>query len=174
MNDDGVSRVVVETTTGQDRRTWTFAPRALGLDLPPGPWDGEPDKIQWVDEATDLDCLMVRNPMAAWCGYVGVPRTHPLYGVGFEDVPVVDVHGGLTFSGGCAPGEPLDGICHIAAPGRESEPWWLGFDCGHWNDLQPGLVALLADAIPPFIYRNEVYVRAQCATLAAQLARAAA
>src|SRR5690606_3996986 len=41
-------------------------------------------KIQWVDEATGLDCLMVRNSGGAWCGYVGVSEGHPLYGVEYS------------------------------------------------------------------------------------------
>lgn len=51
----------------------------------PGPWHDEPDKIQWVDEETGLDCLIVRNHGGALCGYVGVPDGHPAYGVGYSD-----------------------------------------------------------------------------------------
>ena len=51
-----------------DRRQW-----------PPGPWDGEPDKVQWEDDSGYL-CMMVRNNFGAWCGYVGVPEDHPFYG----------------------------------------------------------------------------------------------
>lgn len=54
-------------------------------EFPAGPWQDEPDKAQWVDEATNLDCLMVRNPMGALCGYVGVPREHPWYGKGYSE-----------------------------------------------------------------------------------------
>lgn len=51
-----------------------------------GPWDIEPDKMQWRDEATGLPCLIVRNHGGAWCGYVGVADGHPLYRVGYSDV----------------------------------------------------------------------------------------
>lgn len=45
-----------------------------------GPWMNERDKIQWVDDATDLDCLMVRVPDTGhWCGYVGVAEGHPFF-----------------------------------------------------------------------------------------------
>lgn len=67
-----------------------------------GPWDREPDKIQWKDEVTSLPCLIVRNSSGALCGYVGVPNTHPLHGKDFDDVQDLKVHGGLTFSRGCA------------------------------------------------------------------------
>lgn len=82
-----------------------------------GPWIDEPDKIQWVDEATDFDCLAVRNTFGAWCGYVGVPDTHPFHGVGYSACPDgacenswecghspesrLSVHGGITFADAC-------------------------------------------------------------------------
>lgn len=80
-----------------------------------GPWDDEPDKVQWVDGATGLDCLIVRGPHGALCGYVGVPEAHPWHGVAYSGCtqkppcresycghsPDVDVHGGLTFADSC-------------------------------------------------------------------------
>jgi hypothetical protein len=66
-----------------------------------GAWQNEPDKIQWVDEATNLDCLMVRNPHGGfWCGYVGVPEGHPAFAKEYEHVDV-NAHGGLTYSDFC-------------------------------------------------------------------------
>jgi len=65
-----------------------------------GPWDDEPDKVQWIDKETDLDCLIVRNRGGALCGYVGVPPSHPWFEKGYDDVDV-SVHGGLTFSDTC-------------------------------------------------------------------------
>jgi hypothetical protein len=62
-----------------------------------GPWNNEPDKMQWQDAATGLACLAVRNDMGVWCGYVGIPEGHPWYGKGYEDLGDVDVHGGLTY-----------------------------------------------------------------------------
>lgn len=50
-----------------------------------GPWTDEPDKVSWVDEETGLDCMIVRNYGGALCGYVGVPETHPLFGVGYSE-----------------------------------------------------------------------------------------
>jgi hypothetical protein len=89
-----------------DKSTW-----------PVGPWNAEPDKVQWVDEATGLDCLIVRNNGGALCGYVGVPEGHPWHGVDYsgctqkppcgeswcEHTPgsAVEVHGGLTFADSC-------------------------------------------------------------------------
>lgn len=66
-----------------------------------GYWENEPDKVQWLDEASGLPCLIVRGPLGAWCGYVGVPEGHPKHGQEYDDVGA-DVHGGLTFARGCA------------------------------------------------------------------------
>lgn len=75
-------------------REWTtLDKRAWG----PGPWMDEPDKIQWMDAG--YPCLMVRNRGGAWCGYVGVPRGHPLYGSARMPSGEPDVHGGLTYAG---------------------------------------------------------------------------
>jgi hypothetical protein len=70
-------------------------------DYLPGPWNDEPDKVQWQDEATGLPCLIVRGPFGALCGYVGVSRGHPLHCVDNEGVASLKVHGGITFAGGC-------------------------------------------------------------------------
>src|SRR5690349_7808688 len=68
---------------------------------PAGEWDGEPDKKQWQDKATGLPCLANRQPRTGhWCGYVGVPKSHPLYGKEYDKADV-DVHWGLTFSDKC-------------------------------------------------------------------------
>lgn len=64
------------------KQTWTNPNRSFP---PGGAWDAEPDKQQWVDEATGLDCLAVRNPSGTWCGYVGVPTTHPVFGKYYSD-----------------------------------------------------------------------------------------
>lgn len=66
-----------------------------------GPWQNEPDKVQWLDKATGLPCLIVRQPMSGhFCGYVGVPKGHPAFG---KDDTDVSVHGGQNFSSKCQP-----------------------------------------------------------------------
>ena len=102
-----------------------------------GPWQAEPDKTVWVDEATGLDCMIVRNRAGALCGYVGVPEGHPFYGKGYDEVRA-DVHGGLTYANLCQPREdPAMGICHLSQGGRPDHVWWLGFDCNHAFDFAP-------------------------------------
>ena len=164
-------------------RTWTFADhRPPGI----GPWNDEPDKAQWIDEETGLDCLAVRNPHAGnWCGYVGVPPGHPWHGKDYGDVhdadPEIDVHGGLTFAGACQDGaEDGPGICHVPEPGRPAHVWWLGFDCAHWLDLSPTSHARIAEIAPELVgrprpgyeevYRTLDYVRQEAAGLARRAA----
>lgn len=139
----------------------------------PGPWQDEPDKIQWVDEATDLDCLMVRHPRSGhWCGYVGVTEGHPAFERFYEDVDV-SVHGGLTFARACDETAPEGtGVCHIPEPGRPDHVWWLGFDCAHFQDLSPAYAARYSGwpMVESEVYRDRAYVEAEIADLARQLA----
>jgi hypothetical protein len=140
-----------------------------------GPWSEEPDKIQWVDETTNLDCLIVRGPLGALCGYVGVPSNHDLYQVYYGDIPeYLDVHGGVNFSNSCQPHgtDPSQGICHIPEPGRSDHVWWLGFDCSHCQDYLPSTFRdpNLDKLRHEYTYRDVDYVKQQCTNLAIQLA----
>lgn len=147
-----------------------------------GEWDNEPDKIQWVDFISGLDCLIVRNRgVGALCGYVGVPDGHPWFGKSYSccTLPVpcqelycdhsidhdIDVHGGLTFSGFCDEGND-HGICHVPEPGRPARVSWFGFDCSHCFDLSPEYTE---NPMPEEVYRNVAYVRQQVQKLALQL-----
>jgi len=83
----------------------------------------------------------------------------------------VNVHGGLTYSNFCH--EP---ICHVA---REGEPvaYWLGFDCGHFGDLAPGMVAFHEKYLTgggkglfgDDVYRDVLYVATEVEDLVDQL-----
>lgn len=98
-----------------------------------GPWDTEPDYIQW--QHAGYACLIVRNRMGALCGYVGVDEAHPSFGKGYDDVDV-DVHGGLTYADKCT-----GHICHVPESGMPDSVWWLGFDTSHAFDLVPRMEA---------------------------------
>lgn len=162
-------------------KTYTFAERRIEK---PGPWENEPDKAQWIDGDTDLDCLMVRNPVGALCGYVGVQPGHPWHGKDYDAVePYPEVHGGLTFASFCQEGaEDGPGVCHVPAPGRPANVWWLGFDCAHIHDIAPKyddvgeLPTALSDGFmsqtfgEPFkTYKTFEYVQQECAGLAKQI-----
>jgi hypothetical protein len=136
--------------------------------LPPGVWDAEPRKVQWVDSATGLPCLILRNHLGALCGYAGVYPGHPWKGLDYDDYKVsVDVHGGLTFSDSCAHSkDEAFGICHVPEPGTSDDVWWFGFDCLHCFDHIPGTDREREGSV----YRDAQYVAAQVTQLAAQLA----
>lgn len=129
-----------------------------------GPWIDEPDKVQWQDEATGLPCLVVRNHMGAWCGYVGVSEGHPTFDKSYQEIdgasqydddgnytgdaePIahIDVHGGLTFGGFCVEDGKEHGICHIVEPGENDRVFWHGFDCAHAWDLVPSMEAMMRE-----------------------------
>jgi len=132
-----------------------------------GEWDDEPDKVQWTDEETGLVCLAKRNPhMGNWCGYVGVAPEHPMYGKDYNDVDA-DVHGGLTYADSCQEGPLEMTICHIPESGSPDHLWWLGFDCGHADDVSPN--PLMKYHSLRGTYKTLDYVREQCKELAKQL-----
>ena len=184
-------------------KSWTHDGRPelnrRGVPMVDGPWVNEPDKVQWVDPATDLDCLALRNHFGAWCGYVGLPPEHPWHGVDYgqctnedcteewcyEHSPegTVSVHGCLTFAAFCHESDKGEGygICHTPFPGREDRVWWLGFDTDHSGDLTPYDANQRAqegdrsywDYRRDDQYRTLDYVRAECARLAEQCAAVA-
>ena len=143
----------------------------------PGPWDGEPDRLEWRYQG--VPCLMVRNRLGGWCGYAAVSPGHPWHGKrysgtdnDYDSSPEkhVDVHGGLTYSDFCA-----DHICHVPQPGESDNVYWFGFDCGHFDDVLPGMDAYLRQ-LPSHVehepfgsYKDVAYVRAEVERLAAQL-----
>jgi hypothetical protein len=155
-------------------REWTFCDKS---DWGNGPWQSEPDKMQWQDQQTGYPCLIVRGPSGALCGYVGVSTEHPLYEKSLKDAGDIDVHGGLTFADRCAPEEKEHGVCHITEPGEPDNVWWFGFDCAHAFDLAPKHEAFAKSMgmrrspdRSPDIYRALPYVMAEVGYLAKQLA----
>src|SRR6188508_661099 len=131
---------------------------------PPGPWDDEPDEVEWqFDDPPGFVGIIRRNELGALCGYVGVPHDHPLFGFPFTGYGHLNVHGGVTFAAPFAIGH------HIG--------WLIGFDCAHCFDDMPGMLAVLppeyferrARLSKMSAYRDLAYVRAQVESLARQL-----
>lgn len=146
-------------------RTWTTVDKSKWQR---GEWDDEPDKAHWVDPATGLDCLIVRGPSGALCGYVGVPEEHPSFGADYDAVDV-DVHWGLTFANKCAPdADESKHICHPKEGAANEHVWWLGFDCAHSGDLCPAYSDLRIFHGDD-TYRHFNYVKRETEQLAAQL-----
>lgn len=135
------------------------------------PWDAEPDHM---DETSPegYPCLLRRGPLGSWCGYVGVPKDHPLFGKEYSDTlrappkfyeetvneknsPIDLITAAFTYQK--SKGELVDvgtlfnvhgGITwtNDHAGGAEPNPegmWWFGFDCSHAGDLTPGLIRAL-------------------------------
>jgi len=163
-------------------QTWSTVDKSEWED---GPWLTEPDKVYWTDEITGFPCLAVRGPSGAWCGYVGIDNTHPIYGKGYDDAynnedEWFDVHGGLTFADFTQKTKSIDTfICHtkeemakviIQAPDLI---WWFGFDCAHSGDLCPAYNKLRNGENPEWrkndIYRNLEYIKTEITKLAQQL-----
>ncbi len=139
-----------------------------------------------------LKCVVTMNRRAYRCGYVGVPKGHPLFGKDYDDYLDMDedervsiyehfqVHGGITYANGGVNSEyPV-----------KSDLWWFGFDCAHaWDardfDSAKKLFKDDVDAvqrieyiealdggyqIPGQMVRSLEYVQKECMRLAEQLA----
>lgn len=174
---------------------WAVRTERMGADWPKGdrekqskaewgagPWQDEPDLVEWRHEASGYALLMVRAAgTGSWCGYVGLPPGHPFHGQEYGDVDRsadLPAHGGLTYSGEC-----FGRICHVPKPGEVDDVWWLGFDCAHAGDLSPAMDALIATLPnggwrdeaghnPDDRYRSLDYVRGVTEALAAALLEA--
>lgn len=59
-------------------------------------------------------------------GYVAVPENHVTYGLDYNTLECISIHGGLTFSSNYQDWMPesVKGM------------WVFGFDCAHYNDTQ--------------------------------------
>lgn len=136
-------------------------------DWPRGEWDDEPDKAHWINGEVNLDCLIVRGPSGALCGYVGVPEGHPCFQKDYDSIDV-DCHGGLTFADLCREADdPGRHICHEKECAANDKVWWLGFDCAHAWDVAPKYDHSFGyDSM----YRSFSYVKDEVNNLAKQLA----
>ena len=127
---------------------------------PVGEWTEEPDDVDGFDPMTGYVYAMRRSQFGSWCGYVCLPRRHPWYGLAqYDEIDAgVQVHGGITFSRE-----------HLGRDEPQEGAWWVGFDCGHFLDIQPGLRYFSVVAIGGEAYRNLDYVRQEVLSLAGQL-----
>jgi thiol-disulfide isomerase/thioredoxin len=166
----------------------------LPNEFPDGEWKNEYDKKQWLDKRTGLPCLVVRSPVGALCGYVGVTKSHPFFEKNYDDVPNLPVHWGLTFSDKCCgipdnleevsdylrPKVEEHGpyafmVCHKVEDGEDENVWWFGFDCAHCDDVMPSMVAMMQKSGREFgitrygTYKNVRFVESSVQTLALSL-----
>jgi hypothetical protein len=124
------------------------------------PWENEPDQVEWLDKATGYQCLIARNRLGAYCGYVFVPSSHPAYGVDSGTLNL-DAHGGITLEESA---EDYYGSIVTSFDARGM--WMFGFDCAHCFDIIPAQAAwgTVGDK-----YRDLAYVTAEVEGLAKQL-----
>lgn len=107
------------------------ASRVLGWSLSrvywkPGLWLTEPDLLEWRSPLVPYPLLVIRGGAGALCGYVGVPRSHPLHG---------REEGGQGLTESINWGLPSGGGPLFVPTGTSAGCWWLGFDCGHMQFL---------------------------------------
>lgn len=142
-----------------------------------------------------LICVREDGTKSHRCGYVGVPKDHPLYKVKYGDrvkklkaytspntdatVPseatpecVFEVHGGITYTGNYKLDMP-ERATESDYPAKGNE-WWLGFDCHHAYDreIEPWTDPHVAEFMLSFQNgeaRSQQYVEAECERLAAQI-----
>ena len=119
-------------------------------------------EVLTFDTHKGLLWLTIHNGAGYRCGYVALPRSHPLHGKSYEDLAGISVHGGLTFSGS------MEGV------------WLLGFDCAHYGDSvdlallpqESGAERSLRIALGSMnsgVMRTQEYVDNECVLLADQL-----
>jgi hypothetical protein len=103
------------------------------------------------------ECVVVFRNSGYRCGYVGIPKTHSLYGKHYSDYLKIkkkdlgdrEISGIFPLIGACFDEDERIKIeayfqCHggitFAGGGKnsrypiESDLWWFGFDCGHCDD----------------------------------------
>lgn len=92
-----------------------------------GEWVEEIDLLEFTYE--EIECRITRvfaeEPNSKefhvfgghLCGYIRIPSNHPFHHKKYEDIPI-ECHYGLSF-------------------GEISVGHWIGFDCGHCNDIIP-------------------------------------
>lgn len=153
----------------------------------------EPDYFE--GEMSGFKVIARRNHAKAWCGYVGVPDTHALYGKHYDHRIPVSNRGQVSVSPHMSPiammleamaeddGHIILSIfvdCHggltYANSGWPADDglWYFGFDCSHAGDLSPQDVFLSFSGYSftrdySYTYRTLDYVKEQLAVLATKL-----
>lgn len=54
------------------------------------------------------------------CGYIAIPKDHPLFEAPIESFEFINCHGGINFAS------------HELVGKRADDEWIIGFDCGHY------------------------------------------
>lgn len=124
-----------------------------------------PDEITWIDEKTQLECKIWRNPeIGILCGYVHIPFNLVKREINESKLleKNYDAHWGITHN----------------KKVTDKKIYVLGFDCGHGGDCSPYTWHAIGNASKSeFVsamglqgtYRNVKYVKEECKKLAKQI-----
>ena len=159
------------------------------------PFFKERDFLDGEEEGLVIRCR--RNRFKAWCGYVGVPEGHSLFGKGYSERVPVPSRGSLKIKDqspialmieamheddGCVSLDVfLDAPGGITYSGKNWPAadglWYFGFDCSHYNDLSPQDIIMSFGDYPFDIeldgertYKDLVFVETATRKLAQQIA----
>jgi hypothetical protein len=109
------------------------------------PWKQEPDRLEL--KVNGYHALIIRHEdMKHLCGYIAVPKGHPLFAKHYNAINNAHVHGGLTFSS-----EGMDEHERASMYYKPNEDLqgnklhWFGFDCAHSQDYTPGTYESMLD-----------------------------
>lgn len=99
----------------------------MKLLIPNRPWESEPNNVRF--RCLGYNCEIKRHDkLLHLCGYINIPRSHPLYDCDEEDgvENFISVHGGITYQD------------------KTSRFRRIGFDCAHVGDFSPGAFMVAA------------------------------
>lgn len=131
-------------------------------------------------EHAGYKCVVIFGSIGHRCGYVGIPKNHPLYGKDYSDYLEIkkadvgdrEVSGIFPLLGACLDEDERICIeayfqCHGGITFSDggvnsdypinSDLWWFGFDCGHAGDKPDFEYAI--EKFPKHI--NELRIRKQ-------------
>lgn len=153
-------------------------------------------KVEKVFDAYGYKCVVVFQKMGHRCGYVGIPKEHPLYGKtsterlpfklsDYPDAPVInyvamfsmmnednfDIQNWFKVHGGITYSKGSENY-----PITSDDLWWFGFDCAHAGDAPDYALAQEYFGETPFrfelegdVVRDLDYVVKETKSLAKQL-----
>lgn len=125
-----------------------------------GEWLHEPDYYEWIDEVSGYLCIVNRNHLGAWTGYVCLSMEHPYYGWPDRERPRPRIESVSVSWTGTAPPNL-----------RRNDDFVIGFDCGSGMDYVPGRDRDYqgTDFMHLFRYRNYNYIVKKTKKLADEL-----
>jgi len=123
--------------------------------IPGAAWDSEDDREEFTSKV-GLACVLQRDRLGHWCGYVALPEGHPWAAKDLSEIDSKVVYGGIKSRG------TVDG----------AEGFFVGFACNEPGDLQPGMMKWRRDAADSGTYRTFDFAMAECEKLAEVVAAA--